>query len=163
MDLNLTGVLAIWGAGLSTVTLILQVIRWRRERPRIAAEVEWRDFSTTQGIHFAIRNRGDKPTTIEEVVLVTFQEGWLGFLGMKQTEEYISHQHPSTAKLPAALGPGEIWRGEAPFSQGRRGDAEEKLALIEAGRLFYRIRCAHAPRPVQGKVKPDTSDSPFRR
>lgn len=160
MDWNLTTVLAVWGAGLSTLTFFLHVAKWRRERPRIAAEVETYDVPAA-GIRFAIRNRGDKPTTIEEVTLLTYQPGFMGFIGMKHTEELLSGLYRRTAKLPAVLGPGEIWRGEAPFSERRRSDAEEKLSLIQAGRLFYKITCAHSSRPKLGKVRLDSSDSPF--
>ncbi|MEN3369588.1 MAG: hypothetical protein V7609_1731 [Verrucomicrobiota bacterium] len=162
MDSNLTSVLAIWGAALSTLTFLLQIAKWRRERPRIAAEVETYDVPAGGGIRFAIRNRGDKPTTIEEVTLLTYQPGVIGFLGVKHTEEPLSGVHRRTAKLPAVVGPGEIWRGEAPFSGGRRGDAAEKLSLIQAGSLFYKIRCAHSSRLKLGKVRLDTSDNPFR-
>lgn len=161
MDWNLTTFLAVWGAALATLTFFLHIARWRRERPRIAAEVETYDVPAGGGIRFAIRNRGDKPTTLEEVNLLTYQPGFMGLIGMKHTEEPLSGLHRRTAKLPAALGPGEIWRGEAPFSEGRRGDAAEKLSLIQAGRLYYAVRCAHSPHSKRGRVRLDTSDSPF--
>lgn len=161
MDWNLTTFLAIWGAALATLTFFLHIARWRRERPRIAAEVETYDVPAGAGIRFAIRNRGDKPTTIEDVILLTYQPGFMGLIGMKHTEEPLSGLHRRTAKLPAVLGPGEIWRGEAPFSEGRRGDAAEKLSLIETGHLFYKITCAHSSRPKLGKVRLDSSDYPF--
>lgn len=161
MDWNLTSFLAIWGAALSTFTLLMNLAKWRRERPRIAAEVETYEGVGGAGIRFTIRNRGDRPTTIEEVTLLTYQQGFLGFLGMKESEEYLSAKHGKTVKLPASLGPGEIWRGDAPFLVGWRADADEKLFLIHAKRLFYRVRCAHSGRPILGRVRMDTSDFPF--
>lgn len=162
MDWNLTSFLAIWGAALSTLTLLLHLAKWRRERPRIAAEVETYEVLGGGGIRFSVRNRGDKPTTIEEVMLLTYQPNIMGAFGMKASEEYLAGRDEGKAKLPARLGPGEIWRAEIPFFQGRRGDAAEKLSLIQAGKLFYKVRCAHSPRPKIGKVRLDSFDNPFK-
>ncbi len=153
MNLNLTTGLALWGAVVGSLSLVWNIWTWCRSRPRIKAKIELRELGIGFEIRYEIRNQGDKPSTIEEIMLVKYQDGILGFFGMPEHVEYFSGVHRKEQKLPAALAPGELWTHSSPMSEDRRPDSMDVLALIESGRLYFQIRCTHTDRKVSGKVR----------
>lgn len=158
MNPTLTFVLAIWGAVISTVAISWQIFIWLRSNPRIVPRVFVIESPTgdeTQDyVSFEIRNRGGKPTTIEEIMFIS-SDGWLSHLqGLKKTE-YLSAYKTDDLKLPVVLPPGEIWKGTCylgPRQDPHRLDRTRRERFL-AGRLFYYIRCAHTDRFIRGKVR----------
>jgi len=160
MNASLTSYLAAWGAALSTFTAVWNVWKWHREKPRIAAKVEARESFETDGfstVTYELRNRGDKPTTIEEIMLVSHEGGLSGRLfGYGECCSYESVSNRNTVQLPAVLRPGEIWKGYSVLPEEERVPIREnKSKLIAAGKLAYRIRCAHTDKLICGKIKPE--------
>ena len=158
MNVTLTSVLAIWGAALSTITFVWNVWKWRRENPRIAVKVEALESHETdgfRGISYELRNRGGKMTTIEEIMLVKYQPGFWGLLGLYEHCRYESQASRKSVKLPVALQPGGVWNGYTQIAEERSLTGMDTNDLILKGRLFYKIRCAHTDRLISGKVKPE--------
>jgi hypothetical protein len=150
--------LAIWGAVLSTIIAILNVWTWYHNKTRVAVKVEAYDnFGTDEigGIRFEIRNRGGKVTTIEEIILVKYLDGFWGLLRHYENAENASVKYRKTVKLPVVLQLGEVWKGYAPFPEEKSFMEMDKAALIERGRLFYKIQCAHTDRLMSGRVRPE--------
>lgn len=158
MDSTLTTFLAIWGAVLGSLSLAWNVWTWLRGRPRIVAKVKLREWLNGHSICYEIRNRGDKPTTIEEIMLVKYQDGFWGLLGQHEHVVYASGAYRETAKLPSHLAPGEVWKGYSPIPDERGILNGRQLALIEEGRYYFKIQCAHTDRLLKGKVRPENFD-----
>ena len=108
-------------------------------------------------IGFEVRNRGGRATTVEEIILVDYDNWALRLLKIPQRSEFLSVYHRDTIKLPVVLEPGEIWKGHCPLGPSpeapRIGDSRRKR--LAAGCLFYRVRCAHSDRLISGRVKPE--------
>ncbi len=152
MNTTQTTALAVWGAVLGTLSFAWNVWTWLRSRPRIAVKVELREMLDEAAICYEIRNRGDKPTTVEEIMLVKYQDGLPGLLHLFEHVENVSAKYRATAKLPVQLSPGDVWKGHS-LMPGERSLMEmDKLALIAKGQLHFKIRCAHTDRLLSGKV-----------
>lgn len=158
MNTTLTPYLAVWGAALSTVTFIWNFWKWHREAPLIAAKVEAHESLEEDGlgaIHYELRNRGGKPTTIEEIMLVKYQPGFRGLLRQYEICENESVANRETVKLPVVLKPGELWKGYSVIDREHGSRDLDKNALILTGQLFWKVRCAHNDRLLSGKVRPE--------
>lgn len=155
MPPEVTLVLAVWGAVVGTLSLLWNIWTWSRNRPEIVATAELRDLPVGELIFFEVRNRGSRPTTIEEVRLVKYLGGPMGWLGVAEHVEFVSAKHRHTFKLPVVLGPNEMWKADCPARQREHPFEMDKIALVKAGRLFFKIRCAHSDHQITGRVKPE--------
>lgn len=161
MDQRFTAALAIWGACLSTIAFGWQILQWLLSRPRIAAKAQvregpWRDDENV--VAFELRNRGGKPTTIEEIMFVQYSNCFFRLLRFPSRIEYLSAWKSDMLELPVLLQPGEIWKGSCylgPRDDEPHLDASRRKRF-DAGQLFYRIRCTHSDRTIAGVVKPES-------
>ena len=157
MSPALTTVLAVWGAVVSTVTLIWNLWKWRQEKPQIVVRASTWGVDANMGIRFEIRNRGGRPTTVEDIRLVTYQDGIAGLLRMRAHVEYLAPKYGKTIKLPVVLASGAVWTADIPMEDEGRGRFETgRQELIEAGRLYFKVVCAHTDRRVVGKIVPES-------
>lgn len=156
--MTLTDALALWGALTGTGVLLWEVFKWHRDRPQLVAKVQAQEFcDDITGIHYEIINRGSKATTVDEIKLVTYHKGWLGWFGMPECVINTSVKYPNTVKLPARIEPGDIWKGFSSIE----GEEEAVMALqdqthkehIRSGTLHYKIRCTHTDRLLSGRVR----------
>lgn len=167
MDPKWTAVLAVWGAVVSTIALGWQFFLWFRANPRVHARATMMESpaggAAEDWIEFKLRNRGGKPTTVEEIKFVSYGN-WLDQLfRVPSCTENIWVRHPAdhtspTMKLPAVLQPGELWKGGCylgPRSEQPRLDGTRR-ERFNAGKLCFRIRCAHTDRIISGVVKPES-------
>ena len=154
MSPEITTVLAVWGAVVSTSTLAWNLWKWRQEKPKIVARATTFGPDDPVGIRFEVRNRGGRPTTIEEVRLFAYQPGAMGLLRMKSFTEYLGAIYPDATKLPHPLGPGALWTADIPIEEEHRlgFDQGERVALIKQKRLHFSITCAHSDRCLTGTV-----------
>ena len=149
----MTTALAVWGAVVSTVTLIWNLWKWQQEKPRVVAKATTFGFSQVEGIRFEIRNRGGRPTTIEDVRLVNYMRGVAGLFRMPARIEYLARKYEKTINLPVLLQPGAVWTADVPLKDRQPGPFDDDRAqLIKDGRLFFKVCCAHTERRVVGKV-----------
>lgn len=161
MDPKLTFALAAWGAVVSTVGICWQVFQWVRAHPRIAVRAVAYESPTGDEaddyVRFELRNRGGRATTIEEIMFVSY-ESWFARLRRDPNRiEYLSAYKTETLKLPVLLQSGELWRGTCYL--GPRNDPphldQTRRERFVAGKLTYRIRCAHTDRLIAGIVQPE--------
>jgi hypothetical protein len=163
MSPSLTATLAIYGAVLSTLGFLWQVFLWRRSRPQIVVSATMHESPTGAAedwIGFEIRNRGGKPTTVEEIMFVSY-ENWLwSTLKVLNQTEFLSAYHRESIKLPVMLQPGEIWKGDCPLKPENErpvsGFGKSRRERLESGTLHFRVRCAHSDRLISGIVKPES-------
>lgn len=160
MNTQFTQFLAVWGAVVSTIALLWQIFQWTRANPRIAAKVQMNESHSSASddwISFELRNRGGKPTTIEEIMFVDHESWWSRLAGYPNRIENIYVSHKSTMPLPIVLDPGEVWKGTCPLDEEyeRGGLGRTRRQRFEVGQLFYRIRCAHTDRLISGRVAPE--------
>ena len=163
MNPTLTTVLAIWGAALSTIVLLWDIRKWVRNNPCIVARVEFHEGFSEEGggwISYEIRNRGGRPTTIEELMLADYNVVWprwflIYVVRRDLCVENVHVKHKDTVKLPVVLQSGEVWKGQSPVDkeQRRSFDGLDYETLIKAGKLYFKIRSAHSDRLISGKVK----------
>ena len=119
----------------------LELWKWRRENPQIAVKVEAHEaieaIDQSGAIHYELRNRGGKSTTIEEIMLVKYAAGIWGLLRNWEHIEYTSRASRETVKLPMVLKPGELWTGYSVIAEERPpGFKMDKVSLIQSGKLF---------------------------
>lgn len=167
---QLTAVLAVWGAGLGTLTFIWNVLKWRQERPQISACIEAvESFSRANcyaGIRLKVRNRGGKKTTVENIVFHPrniFGEFFARIFGqLPGWEHNIVGSHLKTAVLPVVLDINGVWEGFIPF-EANDEDNEEELRQVDRGRYLvealrtgkvrYSIECSHTNTRKTGVVR----------
>jgi hypothetical protein len=160
--MTITTTLAIYAAVLSTIVFLWDIRKWLRNNPRIAVKIEYHEGSSEDDegwISYEIRNRGGKATTIEELMLSNFgwmPEFWQYFTRRDLWSENVFVAFAETVKLPVVLQPNGVWKGHSPLYRPEQMMRIEKRKLIEQGKLFYRIRCAHSDRLVIGKVKTES-------
>lgn len=162
MDPRLTEALAIWGSSVSTVALVWQIFQWVKSNPRIAVNahmVEGHSTDVDDSISFELRNRGRQPTTIEEIMFVAHSSWFARLTRYPDLIENVWVGNESTMKLPVILEPGEVWKGSCPLEarheRGGLSDHKTRRERFAAGKLFYRVRCAHTDSLISGTVKPE--------
>lgn len=165
---------AIWGAVLGTVTFAWNVWKWRRESPRVVASIEavkslW-DEKRYARIRLALRNRGGKKTTVEEIFLCRRPEWqqhglWAILYWIRREVDWqqnVGISNHKTAKLPAVLDVNEVWEGFIPLELDDPDDDEEQnqihlnreiLGILNKGKLRYSIQCSHTNRRIRGVVR----------
>jgi hypothetical protein len=157
MDWNITTFLALWGSVLATFTFVWNLSKWLRDRPRLSVNIEHCEGPWGDGISMKIRNRGEKPTTIEQVMLVTYPNWLLSLFGVFPNHvEYTSAKYSDSVKLPFKIHYGETWEGFVQIPDEKHGfmnREHDKLKLIQQGRLYFKIRCAHTDKLISGTVR----------
>jgi len=169
----MTLALAIWGAVLSTVTFVWNVVKWLQEKPRIFAAIQAVESLWSEGhyggIRLKLRNRGGKKTTVEAIFFYQrqpwFEDGLAGFLhrlaGRVKWRHNLGVSNPKTAKLPVVLDINEVWEGFIQLEPNDPDDEEERRQLdinrplaagLKSGVLRYSIQCAHTNQRIRGVV-----------
>lgn len=157
MDQNQTTALAIYAALLSTAGMAWQIFLWVRNHPRISVLAEVDGNGADEWIRFELRNRGGRATTVEQIMLVRYSGRLTQLFRFPNAVEYLSSYHSETIKLPVHLQPGEFWKGHCPLSpENERADhGESRKERLEAGKLFFRVKCAHTDSLISGIVRPE--------
>ena len=157
-----TEAIAWWGAILSTVVLLWDFYKWRRDRfyLRIRAVAD-PDGIEKDGFTISIANRGGKPTTIESFYLANYRFVVPAFLRMARTKESLFTINLSVVvngqkEWPLVLNPGEAFEttGNLAKSEARKFDQVQDLpSLVKAGRLFLHVKCSHRDRPFKVRIR----------
>ena len=100
MSPELTAILAIWGASLSTLTAMIRIIEFFRNRTRIVVRARTAVFDSGTGLQskpvicIEIINKGSKPVVLSSL-------GWL-----QKNKRRLAFQENPGLKLPHILEPG---------------------------------------------------------
>lgn len=165
--------IALWGAGLGTLTFIWNIVRWRQERPCVQATVETVESlykeNSYGGVRLTLRNRGGKKTTIEGIRLYR-RQGWFefGLVGVLNRMRgdlpwsfNVGAANSNTIELPKVLDVNQSWEGFIPFQASedkceavlRQVDHNSHiLEVLRTGELRYSIQCSHTNRRLRGLV-----------
>jgi|HubBroStandDraft_2_1064218.scaffolds.fasta_scaffold11147_4 hypothetical protein len=149
-----TTILACWGAGLSTIVFLWDIYKYRKAGPKLRFEVYAHNRmvpSSKQRVYIrsVVTNRGDRPTTLTNVVLYYFASRWsLARLRNLPTESAGANAlltSPEQA-LPYELKPGTMWSGMT-----------EQTRVIEewgsTGVLYFDLHHSHDTKPVRRRVR----------
>jgi hypothetical protein len=151
--LSSTDWIAGWGALAGTASLAWNVWTWRRDCARVDVAAKYHDAGGEPWISYKIRNRGSRPTTIEDVQLITIAEGVFGMFGLPEQTSYLGATHPETIAVPAALAPGGYWEGSSAVSQENRHLPQDIESAVKSRRLHCRVSFAHTPQRVRALVR----------
>lgn len=158
--MNATEFAAWWGAGVGTLVLAWDVYKWMKHGPQIALSIGTNMMVFGGGVReegkfvtVRVKNRGDGPTTIENMGLVHYRSHMHRLFRRTDVQMVISRAGISF-ELPHVLQPGDIW-------DGRAVQDEELEALANKGYLECHIYCSHAKRPIVKRVKPMRKKSRF--
>ena len=165
--------IALWGAGLGTLTFCWNIMKWRQEKPCIIATLEAVESlfkeNSFVGIRLTVRNRGGKKTTIERVYLYRrqrwFEFGlggvWTRIISALPWQFNVGVANRNTIELPKVLDVNESWERFIPLEAGE-DDSEEVLRQIDhnrsivevlrTGELRYSIQCSHTSHKLRGLV-----------
>lgn len=147
--MNLSNVIGLWGALTGTAGLLWQ---WRTHGLQVAVTAETRATPFSEGLSVTIRNRGGKPTTIEKIEILSFEQN-------RETKyrHNLAGCFRDTIKLPAKLQPGESWEGHALVCID---DDSEETQLWRAwvkdpqlGLAHCLVQLSHRRRPVRVRIE----------
>jgi len=123
MKIELTAVLAVWGASTGTLVLFWDIYKWIRSQPQIALKARPniqilgspQISSAKTFIDVEAVNRGDRATTITNLG-IEYYGGWFARLRNRPKLRAIIAQ-TGFRPLPLVLKPGERWSGIIDQSQ----------------------------------------------
>jgi hypothetical protein len=120
IDIKASDIAAWWGAGLATIVLVWDVLKWRKARARliISAKPDMESFEPAAGglqgdklIHVEVVNRGGATTTLK-LLIVRFWSGRLArLLRRKPVVQGVILRPDTSQPLPYKLEPGGRWSG----------------------------------------------------
>jgi len=126
---------AWWGAVISTLVLVLNIIKWIRSGPLVNVSVSpgmqiynegFGGFDKTIYIFVKATNNGDRNTTLTNLVGIHYTSIYKR-IRKKENKIFVIPQPAHSQPLPHVLGPGEIWQG----------GIEQNVELEECSRNGY--------------------------
>lgn len=159
MTLGATEFVAWWGAVLATVVFAWDIIKWRRDRPRVRVTVKQNVFyddservplpddgdggtrcTLKPSFHIELRNIGTQPTTLLDISSER-KDG-------KTSSGYasIAFREHFGKRLPYMLTPGDIW--------SCRIDQATLLNLPGATPIEIHFAMSHLAKPLVKKLMP---------
>lgn len=153
-----TTIAAWWGAGVATLLLVWDVVKWKRSGPRIrwtvCMNVQFTDYNAkaAEGNWIAMEasNIGDRPTTLQNVYLFHYSNWWDRIRKKRKTAYFLARPQ-YTHRPPHKLSPGESWTC-------RFKENSQLLDLAAKGHLMFCLQHSGARRPVVSRALP-TNDS----
>ncbi len=116
--MNASDVAAWWGAGIATIVLVWDIVKWLRTGPKISVSVspnmshiEDGKLSNNKNVVVEAINTGDRLVTLTHLVTFQYKTKLHAFFG-KRLEQIGIIPDPGTAqRLPFELAPGQRWVG----------------------------------------------------
>ena len=163
--MDTTKVLAWWGAGLSSVMFLWDIVKYLRLGPKLRFNVmAGRVLSNgpkTTFIQTEVTNCGDRPTTLTNIAIAYFEKQW-SWARLRNVptkiEVLINPNIPDSnvsQPLPCELKPGGVWRGLTA--------QEPQLELWATnGVLYFDLYHSHNVKPMRKRVtlRPDYPVAP---
>ena len=141
-----------WGAIVATLAFAWNVIVWVRSGPRLSLEVHPGRalvgdplYEDRLFISCRVRNLGDRPTTIENLIGHWYGNPWRLFW-RKPNRSFVVKPDPRMFPIPHLLGPGEMWNGlmEQDKDVERFGDS---------GYFYCEVHHSTGRRPVRARIR----------
>jgi hypothetical protein len=152
-----TEVVAWWGAILSSIVFIWDIVKWRLSGPRLRLRIrpgmESINIPQFEGktiILAEVINSGDRPTTITHLSFSFYRDWWNALMKRPDKSFIVSNPNPWLT-IPFELRQGTSWSGYAIQTEDM-----EKMAT--EGYLFGFVHHTHSERPVRSRVAIRPSD-----
>ena len=152
-----TDYLAWIGAITGTLALAWDIFKWVHGGVRLSFKAVAVGMEEPEGIKFEICNRGGKPTTIQEVMLMIPQTPWfLQHYRLFDNRISLSRVAPKQIKLPALLQPGEVWTAIYMLENRQSSDNWDRdyLKLLAENNLCFEVKSSHSNWRTRNRVKP---------
>jgi hypothetical protein len=155
--MDLTMGLAIYGAALSTVIFVWEIIKYVRDKPRISVVAKPNmqgiyDYKPTEEerkqawILAQVTNISDKPVVLTHFYLEWYAGRCAKFLNRGKKSFFVKPPVSGTGALPAELSPSQQWTGLA-------NQDEEADRLLKSGILLACVATSTGKRAVRVRVK----------
>lgn len=153
MKVNLTDIVAWWGAIVATFVLVWDVYKWTRRGPdvRVEAAPNMKVFpklphtGDTNFIFVAATNHGAQPTTVTHLAGVYYPSLWHKFTRRKG-QHFVVFNNALGTPFPHVLPPGERWTGAID-----QDDATKKYG--SSGRFYCGVFHSHSKKAVYRRVR----------
>jgi len=159
--MDITKIVAWWGAGLSTAVFAWDIWKYRHAGPKLRFQVRTGVPSEDATVALASRiacggkfiqtevtNYGDRPTTLTNMELYYFDKPWSwARLRNRPTKEKVLNNPNPAQPFPCELKPGGVWRGRL---------MEQMPELVEwgtTGALYFELYHSHHTKPVRERVR----------
>lgn len=152
---SLEVIVAAYAAIVGTGALALEIRRWVESGARLSMDVSapMRTFNlpATEGQEYLIAtvtNRGDTPTTISTMALLTYPNIWMRWRGRSSRSAIVANPIlPGQERaLPKTVSPGDVWQGVAVYN-------DELRDWAKSGNLYVAIYASHSDRPTIQRVR----------
>jgi hypothetical protein len=152
ITLDLTGILAIWGAVLSTIAIFWDIYKWRTSGPslhmRVSTGMVAYNMPVYEGrtlIMVSVTNRGDRPTTITHLNMAYYDTWWKAILCMKPSQNYWVANPNTFQQVPFELKPGIEWKGMIEQNS-------EIEIWAQEGYLYATLNHSHNKKPMRQRI-----------
>ena len=146
-----TAIVAWWGAIISTIVLIWDIIKWRLTGPKLRLTVtsgmiaiNMPEYKGKKMILAEVVNYGNRPTTITNLGLFFFR-GWWSRLKRKPDQSFIVATPSRTHPIPYELKQGTTWKGILMQDE----DVEK---MVREGFLICALYHSHRKRPLRRRI-----------
>ena len=157
--MSTTDVLAWWGAIIGSLVFVWDIYKWMKERVQISVMAAEYDVPAEKGIRCEIRNRGGRPTTIKEVMLVNYQKRQFRTYFLRIFDAERSVRKSQDGSLPFLLQPGAMWTGYYNYEEETHTMlCEDIAALVEQGTLYFKVKTSDSDRAIRGLVRQETME-----
>lgn len=144
-----SGIAAWYGAFIASVVLVWDVVKWRKDGPRIKAEARagWRtmgmdEFEGKDVTSVKATNIGSRATMLTSFGMYWFHAG-VSVRNRAKAKAFIIQ--PSTfgpGQVPKKIEPGDVWHGLVTESESY------KSMQNEGGKFFIALRFSHIAKEV---------------
>jgi hypothetical protein len=146
------GIVAWWGAILSSVVFLWDIYKWRTAGPklRLSAETGMQILNSPRHdgktlVKIEVANDGERPTTVTSVVFAWYPSLWSRLRGADKKALLLPNPNVEQP-LPFELRPGNIWRGFAVQERELEG-------IARRGRLYCFVSHSHRSGTLRRRVR----------
>jgi len=148
-----TGIVAWWGAILSTIVFLWDIYKFRTAGPKLRFSVRtgmqsinMPPYNGKKLIQTEVTNYGERPTTLTNIGLYYFEKplSWARLRNRPTKAAILANPNPAQP-FPCELRPGAVWRG-----------LTEQVPEIEKwatkGIVYFDLHHSHSDKPIRRRV-----------
>lgn len=153
--MDATTAIAVWGAIAGTAAIVWDVIKWKKDGPRLEVSVNpnmqaihpiTRALDPRQLIQIRVVNIGSRPARVTTLVGYPFKSRIHRLLRKPAGGGFFIRQPDSSAPLPVTLAPGDEWCGFI--------DRKQALESVGDSVLYCGVEHTLAKKPVLARINP---------
>lgn len=160
---DITTVVAIWGALTGTSAIIWDVIKWRRDGPRlrVAVTANMQIYNKYLGItqerqfiQVHVTNRGTRSAKVSHLVVCPFRSRLHRAVGRQAPFTLVTQTPPESQPLPVVLQPGDTWTGLL--------DQQEVLSHAGRFRIYLGVTHTLQDKPILTALNHKKIRAPYK-